>query len=331
VSLAVSLPVPGMPLDQTVDLVRTARGWGYDAVWASEVAGPDFATLLGAVAAGAGGDLDLGIAVAPVQTRTPWLLAATAASLHHLSGGRFTLGVGTSSEVIVEQWSGLEFDRPLDHLREVIGLLRTIFAGERTAYDGEFVRSHGYRLFAPAEVPIVVGALNPRSLRQAGELGDGVCLNQLGAEHLPKALAEVRAGAEAVGRDATGLPVVARLFCQVTDDVEATREAVRRTFAPYIATSVYNRFYRWLGFEEEAAAVQAALAAGDRAGAVAAISDAVLDAVTAIGDEDAVAARVQAYVDAGVTVPVISCLAPGREATERTLRAIGERVSVPRD
>jgi probable F420-dependent oxidoreductase len=326
VQLAVSLPVAGMPLDQTPALIRTARGWGYDAVWASEIAGPDFGSILGAVAVGAGGGLDLGVAVAPVQTRSPWLLAATAASLWQLSGGRFTLGVGTSSEVIVSQWSGIDFERPLARLRETVAVLRSMFAGERVEVDGRFVSTHGYRLFAPAQVPLYIGALNPRSLRQAGELGDGVCLNQLGPEHLPTVLGEVRAGAEGAGRD-PDMPVVARLFCLVTDDAPAAREAVRRTFAPYIATSVYNRFYRWLGFAEEAEAVRGALAAGDRAGAVAAVSDRVLDTVVAIGDADGVAARVQAYVDAGVTVPVIQCLAPGRAEAERTLRGIGERLA----
>src|SRR5687767_12538503 len=109
--LAVSLPIAGMPLHETPDVVRAAQGWGYTAAWASEVAGPDFPSVLGAVAATC--DVDLGVAVAPVQTRSPWLLAATASSLSHLSKGRFSLGLGTSSEVIVQQWSGVDFQRPL--------------------------------------------------------------------------------------------------------------------------------------------------------------------------------------------------------------------------
>jgi len=327
VQLAVSLPLTGVPLDRTVALVRRAQDRGYAAAWASEVAGPDFASLLGAVATGC--DLDLGVAVAPVQTRSPWLLAATAASLAHLSGGRFTLGVGTSSEVIVEQWSGVPFHRPLARLRETVEVLRAMLAGERVEVDGEFVRSSGYRLFAPppTPVPIVVGALNPVSLRQAGAIGDGVCLNQLAPEHVPMVLDHVRAGADAEGRDPSAASVVARLFCWVTDDVADARARVRRTFAPYIATSVYNRFYRWLGFTEEADAVLAALARGDRTAAAAAVSDRLLDAVTAIGDAGAVAGRVQAYVDAGVTVPVIATIGPTADDTIRTLDAIAGRLA----
>ena len=324
--LAVSLPIVGMPLGETVGLVTEAKAWGYSAVWASEVAGPDFATLLGAVSTVP--DLDLGVAVTPVQTRSPWLLAATAASLSHLTGGRFSLGVGTSSEVIVKQWSGIPFDRPLAQLRETVEVLRDILSGERVSHDGDFVTTSGYRLFAPTPgpVPIVVGALNDKSLRQAGAIGDGLALNQVAAEDVPAMLEQWRSGAAEAGRSTDGLPVVDRLFCLVTDQAAEAREFLRGFFAPYVATSVYNRFYRAHGFEEEADAVNAAMARKDRKAAAAAVSDRLLDAVTAIGDADHVAARVQDYIDAGVTVPVIACLGPGREEAATTLRAIGERV-----
>lgn len=315
--LAVSLPVPGLPLAATADFVRAAAGRGYRAAWASEVAGPDFASLLGSVAGRA--DVDLGVAVAPAQTRAPWLLAATAATLSHLSGGRFSLGVGTSSEVIVEGWSGLPFDRPLARLRETVEVLRRLLDGERVTFDGEYVQVTRYRLPEPppARVPLLLGALNPVSLRQAGELGDGVCLNQLGVAHVPRVLAEVRAA-----RPDAAPTVVARLFCLVTDDVGAARAAVRRTFAPYAATSVYNRFFRWLGYAEEMDALEAAFARGDRAGAAAALSDAFVDDLYVLGDADAVATRVAAYIDAGVTVPVIHSLGATPADADRTLSAV---------
>ena len=325
--LAVSLPVMGMPLPETVELLRRAKDWGYGAAWGSEVAGPDFATVLGA--ASTVGDLDLGVAVSPVQTRSPWLLAATAVSLSHLTGGRFSLGLGTSSEVIVGQWSGIAFDRPLAHLRESVEVIRSILAGERTDHAGEFVTTSGYRIFAPpaAPVPLVIGALNPKSLRQAGAIGDGLALNQVAAEDVADMLEQWRAGAAQAGRSTDGLPVVDRLFCLVTDQPAEAREFLRGFFAPYVATSVYNRFYRAHGFEAEADAVAAAMQRRDRKAAAAAVSDRLLDAVTAIGDADQVASRVQDYIDAGVTVPVIACLAPGRSETERTLQAIGERLT----
>ena len=203
-----------------------------------------------------------------------------------------------------------------------------MLAGERVKHDGEFLSTTGYRLFAPppAPVPIVVGALNEKSLRQAGAIGDGLALNQVAAEDVPGMLDQWRAGAAEAGRSVDGQPVVDRLFCLVTDQAAEARQFLRGFFAPYVATSVYNRFYRAHGFAEEADAVAAAMKAGDRKAASEAVSDRLLDAVTAIGDAEAVAGRVQDYVDAGVTVPVIACLGPGRDDHVRTLEAIGRRL-----
>lgn len=326
--LAVSVPTAGVSPTASVELARWCSSHGFAAAWGSEVAGPDFASTLGAVALAAP-NLELGVAVIPVQTRTPWLIAATAATLSDLTGGRFTLGLGTSSEVIVEQWSGIPFERPLARLRETTEVVRAMLAGERLQHDGEHVRTHGYRLpvTPPAPVRIVLGALGPASLRQAGAIGDGVCLNQLGPEHVGGVLDQVRAGAAEAGRTLDdSFEVVARLFCWVTDDVAAARDVVRRAFAPYAATRVYNAFFRGLGFAEEMDAVAAAASAGDRAAMSAALSDRFVDSCYVLGDADAVAGRVSAYVDAGVTVPVIACLGPGPDEAQRTLGAIGERL-----
>lgn len=323
-TLAVSLPVAGIPLDQTVDFVRDCVDLGYDAVWGSEVQGPDFATILGAVA-GAKLDVDLGVIVIPVQTRSAWLIAATAATLAQMTGGRFSLGLGTSSELIVEQWSGVPFERPLTQLRETVEAVRTILSGERLDMDGEFVTGHGYKLFGPTPpVPLIVGALNPASLRQAGAIGDGVALNQSAPEHLPTILGEVRQGAEEAGKNFDEMPVVSRIFCMVTDDAPAGREMVRNIFAPYAATTVYNRFFRWLGFEAEMDGVREAFGRKDRAGAAAALSDEFVKSIYVIGDANYVASRVQAYIDNGVTVPVIQPLALGRDDATRTLAAVAQ-------
>jgi probable F420-dependent oxidoreductase len=325
-ALAVTLPLAGATARESLDLVRRAEEWGYRAAWASEVDGPDAFTLLGAAAATT--SLDLGVAVVPVQTRSVFVIGMTAVSLAQLSGGRFVLGVGASSEVLVSRFGGQPFDRPLRHLREAVEALRPILRGERSTYEGRHVRVGGYRppTPPPAPVPLYLGSLNPGSLRLAGRLADGLCVNQVAPEHIPRMLAEVRAGAAAAGRALSDpFPVVARLFCLVTDDPTAARGMLRAVFAPYVATSVYNRFYRWLGYEEEAEAIARAAAARDRAAMTAAYSDRIVRDLFAVGDAGAVVDRVREYVAAGVTVPVIAPLAPGPAEAAATLRALAER------
>jgi probable F420-dependent oxidoreductase len=314
-----SLPSPSIDPRDGIAMARRLQDVGYAAAWLAEVQGPDAFTQLGALAATT--DLDLGVAVVPAQTRTPMVLGMTAVTLAQLSQGRFTLGIGASSEVIVSGWAGQPFDRPLSAVRETFEALRPMLRGERTTYEGEQVQVHGYRPHATPETPVglYLGALNRRSLRMVGELGaDGLCLNQMGPQHVPAMLDLVREGAGGELGDDFG--VVARLFCMVVDDVSFGRAVVKHTFAPYIATSVYNRFYRWMGYEAEAEGVLAA--AGDREAQAAAISDRLVDDIFLIGSAEAVAERIRAFTEAGVTVPVIAPMAADLEQTEAMYRAI---------
>ncbi|MGH3440748.1 MAG: LLM class F420-dependent oxidoreductase [Nitriliruptorales bacterium] len=330
-TLAVDLPTAaGIAPGDALSLVRAARDWGYEACWTSEVQGPDAFTMLGALAATA--DFELGVAVVPVQTRTPMVLGMTAVTLAQLTGGRFTLGIGASSEVIVERWAGQPFDAPLVHVRETVEALRPILRGERSKFEGRYVRVGGFKPHAapPAAVPLFLGSLNRRSLRQAGELGDGVCLNQLAPRHVPALLEHVRDGAGAAGRELRfgagpdRFGVMARLFCAVTDDVPAARQVVKTIFGPYLATAVYNRYYRSIGYEEEAEAVAAAAARGDREGIVAGMSDRLVDDCFVLGGPREVAEKVRAYVDNGVTTVSIAVLNPDPDGAVTTLRAIAE-------
>ena len=320
--LALSLPLFGVDARTSLEVARDAEQRGFGAVWAAEVNGPDAVTILAAV--GASTELDLGVAVLPVQTRSPFVLGMTAVSLAELSGGRFTLGLGASSEVIVQGWAGQPFDRPLATVRETVEALRPLLAGERSTYAGELVTVGGYRPHATppgGRVPLVLGALNPRSCRMVGELGvDGVALNQLAPQHVPAVLDQVAAGAG--GALPAGYQVIVRLFCAVTDDVPAARQAVKAQFAPYVATSVYNRFYRWMGYAEEAQAVLDA--AGDRDAMAAALSDRVVDDLFCLGTADQVAARIAAFCEAGVTVPAVQPLARDRREAEATLWALAD-------
>jgi probable F420-dependent oxidoreductase len=323
VPLAMTMPVAGS-VRASVELGKRAREWGYSAAWGAEVDGPDAFTVLGALAAAT--DLELGVGVVPVQTRTVFTIGMSAVSLAQLTGGRFTLGIGASSEVLVERFAGQPFDRPLSHLREAATALRPILRGERSTFAGQYVSIGGYKPPSPppAPVPLFLGSLNQRSLRLAGELADGLCINQIAPQHVPKMLDAVQAGAAEADRDLGDFPVMARLFCVVTDDPAAARAAAARNFGPYVATSVYNRFYRWMGYEQEAEDILQAAATRDRDRMAAIYADRMARDLFAIGSVTEVVTRLHEYVDAGVTIPVIAPLAPDPDTAAAILRAIGQ-------
>jgi probable F420-dependent oxidoreductase len=320
--LALSLPLAGVDARDGIDLAREAADRGYAAVWAAEVQGPDAFTTLGALAVTT--DLDLGVAVVPAQTRTALVLGMSAISLAELSRGRFTLGIGASSELIVERWAAQPFDRPLTAVRETVAALKPVLAGERSDSAGEVVSLGGYKPHATppgGPVPLVLGALNPRSCRAVGEMEvDGVCLNQMAPHHVPLILDQVADGAGGTLPD--DYRVIARLFCAVTDDIPTAREAIKATFAPYLLASAYNRFYRWMGYEEAAEGVLAAR--GDRQAMMTALSDELVDELFCLGSPDEVAAKVADHCEAGVTTPVIHPVARGRQQAEAMLWPLAE-------
>ena len=160
-------------------------------------AGPD-AFVVAAAAGLATRRVRVGTAVVPIYTRALPVLAAGAGSCAQLMAGRsFVLGLGVSSETIVEAWGGVPYRRPLTRMRETVGAVRRMLAGERVAFEGKTVRTRGFRLVSPppAPVPIYVGALMPPMLELAGEVADGVVLNFMPVDAVPRMLAHVRAGA----------------------------------------------------------------------------------------------------------------------------------------
>jgi probable F420-dependent oxidoreductase len=299
----VAVGLPSEPLG--ADVEQNVEAWtrmGYRSVWAGEVAGPDFASLLGAVGVLGRrfGGLELGVGVAPVQTRAPWLLAATAASLASISGRPFNLGIGASSKVIVGDWSGADADRGLTRVRESVQIIRQALDGERTHVDGATTTSHRYRLpWRPEQdVRVLVGATGPRSLRQAGRVADGIVLTNVAPEHLPVVLSDMRAG-EQERSEQTPRAVAVMAYCVVTDRVEETIEESRKTFLPYVVSEAYSGLLTRLGFGADVERALELSGAGRRDEARAALSHELLHALAAVGSAHDVAARVRAYLDAG--------------------------------
>jgi alkanesulfonate monooxygenase SsuD/methylene tetrahydromethanopterin reductase-like flavin-dependent oxidoreductase (luciferase family) len=224
-----------------------------------------------------------------------------------LAPGRVVLGIGASSETIVDAWGGVPFEHPLRRMRETVAVLRQMLAGERVTFAGRTLRTRGFRLVSlpPQPMPIYLAGLMPPMLELAGEIADGVVLNFMPVEAVPRMLEFVRRGAERAGRDPSMLEVVSRFQTIVTDDVAGARRALRFMMGPYFATSVYNRFVAWCGFPEEAAAILAGWQAKDRARNLAAVTDDMIDRLAIIGPAAHCRERLAAFVRAGVTTPMI--------------------------
>jgi probable F420-dependent oxidoreductase len=297
-----TLPFAGVPLAAHEPLVRRAEAAGYDDLWSGETNGPDGFTPL-VLSAAWTERMRLGTGIVNPFTRGPAVLAQHAAALQDASAGRFCLGLGSSSDVIVERWNGVPFVKPLTKVRATVEALRPVFAGERGP--------GGFKLETPpaTPVPIYVAALGDRMLELAGEIADGAILNFLPLSAVPHVVERVRAGETRGGRDVGAGDVVCRFFCIPGEPDEALATA-RYLFAAYGTVPVYERFFRGLGWGEAIDPMVEAWRSGDRKRALAQAPEELLREVFVMGSPDQQRERLAQFVAAGITTTVLTPLTP---------------------
>jgi probable F420-dependent oxidoreductase len=313
-----TIPQVGLPLPAHADLVRVLADSGYTDAWSAETAGADAFTPLALTSVWAP-TLRLGTAIVPVYTRGPALIAMSAATLAAAAPGRFVLGIGASSPVIVSNWNGIAFDEPYRRSRDVLRAVKPALAGERV--DGEFdsftVRRFKLETKPEQPPPLFLAALRPQMLRLAGREADGAILNWLGVDDVSTCVAEV---------GAADAEIVARIFVCPSADAEYARNLGRLLISTYLTVPAYAAFHDWLGRGELLAAMHEAWAAGDRAAAAAAIPDVVVDDLVVHGTPEQCRERVAAYQEAGIDTPVIAMLPTPELSDPATMHDVVRRL-----
>jgi probable F420-dependent oxidoreductase len=314
----ITLPVARVPLGAHAELLREARDLGYSDAWTSETSGEDAFSPL-ALAAALEPRLRLGTAIAGIYSRGPGLLAMSAAALCEAAPGRFVLGIGASSQAIVEGWNAARFERPLARVRDTLRFLRRALAGERVDEVYETFAVRGFRLERPpaAAPPIYLAALREGMLRLAGREADGVILGLLSAQDVARVVGVV--SAEGRGKD-----VVARIAVCPSADATRAREAARRMIGTYLQVPVYERFHEWLGRGELLRAMREARAAGDREAARRLLPDSLVDELYVHGTPEQCREKLERFVAAGVRTLVVQLFGDAGDPRE-ALRALAPR------
>jgi len=300
----VTLPLTGVPLTVHRDIVRELTDLGYTDVWSAETNGTDAFTPL-ALAAEWNSELRLGSAIVPVYTRGPGLLAMSAATIAELAPGRFVLGIGSSSPVIVQDWNAGAFDEPYARTRDTLRFLKAALAGNKVSEDYPTFSVRKFRLERPpSPAPkIMLAALRPRMLRLAATEADGAITNWLSAQDVRQVRAEIGPDVE----------LAARIFVCPTEDVDAARGLGKLLISSYLTVPVYAAFHEWLGRGDLLKPMHEAWAAGDRMGANAAIPDEVVDELVIHGSPESCREQVAAYVENGLDTPAIAILPTGAD------------------
>jgi probable F420-dependent oxidoreductase len=297
------LPLTGVPVLRHRELVAELGGLGYTDVWSAETTGTDAFTPL-ALAAQWSDTVRLGTAITPVYTRGPALLAMSAATAAEVSGGRFVLGIGSSSPAIVNRWNAVEFAEPFKRTRDTLRFLKAALAGEKVDEQYDTFAVRGFRLERAPEkpVPIMLAALRPNMLRLAAKEADGAITNWLGVGDVAKVRAEL---GEA--------ELAARIFVCPTEDADSARALGRMLISTYLTVPAYAAFHDWLGRGEALAPMHEAWAAGDRKAANKLVPDSVVDDLVVHGSVEQCRARVAEYAANGVDTPIIALLPTGAD------------------
>lgn len=298
------------PLLSAEELLRCAQladgQQNVDSLWVPESWGRESFATLGAVAH-ATKRVRLGTSIMSIFARTPATVAMGATTIDMLSGNRALIGLGSSTEAIVEGWHGVKFDRPVERMREYVQCVRLTASGERVNYAGQFYSVRNFKMLhrpPRTDIPIFVAAVHRRMLSLATELADGVILYLRPVDELQKTVAAIK---EMTAAREKKFEVALSLICAVSDSEPGrARERAAKTLAFYVAVGkYYNRFLAENGYRNEVAQITEEYRSGGGDAAAKKVPDTMLDAVTVAGTRSECRKALARFVGTGVTLPIL--------------------------
>ncbi len=317
---------PGADWKYTRELAALADDLGYSCITMGESWAEDSLTSLAQLGA-VTSRIRIGTSIVPIFARSPSNLAMTALNMDVMTEGRFFLGLGASGKLVIEDFHGEQFRKPLTRMREYIAIIRKAMRGERLDHDGEFFRTQRFRIrFKPYRdnLPIYIASLSPPSLRLTGELADGWLPIFLAPSRMGPSLSAIREGAESAGRSLDDIAISPQVSVYVTDDIPTARDRERPHIAFYIGGMgvFYHQYMHRIGFGEESDMIREAYLARDRERAARLVTDEMVDEMTIIGNPDQCRERMEAYFQAGVDEIRLVLNEPDAESYVRVMKAL---------
>lgn len=309
--------------DRLASQVLDLEAVGVDMVLIPEIYGFDQVSVLGFIAARTE-RIELMTGIVNVYSRSPALIAQTAATIDALSGGRFTLGIGSSGAQVIEGWHGVPFKKPLGRTRDTIDICRKVWSGDKVTHDGKAVTlplpsDEGTGLGKPLkfmnrvarpDIPIVVASIGPTNVEMTAEIADGWQPIHFVPDRFDRVWGDaLEAGRSKRAADLGPLSIFgdAQLAIGEGGDVADAREGARNHVGFYVggmgakSKNYYNDLFKRYGWEDEAEKIQDLFLGGQRSEAMAAVPDEYVDTANLIGPEAHIRERLAVYEKVGVT------------------------------
>jgi alkanesulfonate monooxygenase SsuD/methylene tetrahydromethanopterin reductase-like flavin-dependent oxidoreductase (luciferase family) len=293
-------------LTDLVEAVTFADTLGYDSAWIPETWSYDLSSVLSVLSMQTS-RIFLAAGVFNVYSRSPALLAQTAATLQTISGGRFLLGLGASGPGVIERWHGLPYRNPLARTEDYVKIIRLALSGDRVNFDSDGFHLSGFKLGlrSPAPVPIYLAALGPQNIRLTGRIANGWLPIFAVRGQTAELFELLRQGAREAGRDPEHIDTAAYVPCLISPRGE---RLLAQQLAYYLGGmgSFYARYLSRLGFGAAVTEIRRLWEAGDRPAAVKAVPDGLLEAATLGTDAVTARGRIQEYREEGIRLPIIT-------------------------
>ena len=316
--------------EKIMQLAEVADDVGVDTLWIPETWGRDCVTLLTQLVLRTK-KIKIGTSIMPIYSRSPGIIAQTFATLDELSEGRMIIGLGTSGNIVIEQWHGVEFKDPIGMLREYVEIIQMMIGGERVNYDGKHFQLQRFkRNMTPVRkrIPIYLATLAPKSVRQTGELADGWMPTSWPLSKLHVGIEHLKEGADKAGRSVDEIDVVYGGGLAVTDGSSEANNKVemmsRGGTAFYIGRMgkfYYNNLVRH-GWKDACDAVRAKWDKRDPMGASMAIPKELIDELYFAGDIDQCRERIKTLHDNGTTLINMGMPGSDPKKVRETLEAL---------
>ena len=271
-----------------------------DSIWIPETWGMECSSVLSAVTQIAQKP-KLGSSIINIYSRTPSLIAMHAVTLDILSEGRLILGLGTSSKTIVEDWHGLEFEKPLQRMREYVEIIRQVLSGNKVSYHGKFFHLRNFSLLTKPvrnKIPIYLAAINKKMVELTWEIGDGAIFYLRPLNEMRDTITRMQ--------NKRKIDVACQLITCVSNDAEKAVTRAKKTIAFYVSVGkIYREFLAKNGYEKETMEIFGEYEKSGLNESYKFVSDSMVDSLALCGTPDDIQKKLVQYINAGVDLPIL--------------------------
>ncbi len=289
-----------LSVHEMLECSKILSKYSHDSIWIPETWGMEGLTMMTAVSQIVKNS-KIGSSIINIYSRTPSLIAMGAATVDTLSNGRLLLGLGTSSEPIVQEWHGLEFNQPVQRMREYVEIIRLIISGAKVNYDGKIFHLKNFTLLIKPprkKIPIYVAAINQKMVELAWEIADGVIFYLRPISELQKTIQKMQSRRK--------IDVASQFVTCISDDKDKAIDRAKKTLAFYVSVGkIYREFLAKNGFAKETGEIYSEYKKSGLHLNYKLVSDTMLDSLTISGTPDDCKKKLDKFIKTGVSLPII--------------------------